>query len=156
MPVQTRNQSKNSNMGNNYVSNMNKLINECYTAKGKENKMRVSLEFYEYVNKHLPEIVEKCDNEAWIRFIATVFNKTTEMLDDGKEGNWFNVDKTLVKKFNIELHKSRALAMSIIKNYTMSSSKIYIMKAKEEIAKMENMRPRRSVLRVDYRGMDKM
>ena len=103
------------------------------------------------MNKHIAEFVEKYKSETWIGLTATVFSKTTEMLDDGKEGNWFNVDKTLVKKFNTELHKSRALAMSIIKNYTMSSSKIYIMKAKEEIAKMENMRPRRSVLRVDYR-----
>ena len=140
MPVQTRSQRKNSNIEEvkkHFVINMNRLINECYTAKDKENKMRVSLEVYEYVNKHLAELVEKYKSETWIGFTATLFNKTTEMLDDAKQGNWFNVDKELVKKFHTELHKSRALTRSIIKNYPMSSSKIYIIKAKEEIAKME-------------------
>ena len=159
MPVITRSQRKNSNIEEvkkHFVSNMNRLLEECDTAKGKENKMRVALEVYENVNKHLAELVEKYKSETWIGFTATVFNKTTDMLNDAKQGYWFGVDDALVKKFNTELHKSRTLCMSIIKNNPMSSSKICIVRAKEDIAKMENSRPRRSVLRVDYRDMDMM
>jgi hypothetical protein len=160
MPVQTRSQRKNINAEElkrvhfNYA--IKKIVALCSAAEGIENKMRVSLELYEYLNKNLPEFVEKYKSEAWIVFTATVFNKTTEMVDDEKQGNWFYIDKALVKKFNIELHKCRNMAMSLIKNYPVWSSNVSVKTSKEEIARVENSRPRRSVLRVDYKCMDIM
>ena len=160
MPVITRSQSKQKNCVNaakhTFISDMHKLLCTCSVAEGKENKMRVALEIYEYVNQNLPKVAERDENELWRNFAAAVFNKTTEMLDDAYQGNWFYVDKTLAKKFSAELHKSRDISMSLIKNNPRSSTNPHVMAAKEEIAKLEYSRPRRNIARVDYRGMDTM
>ena len=88
----------------------------------------------------------------WLKFAATIFNKTTELLDDAKKGNWFYLDKSLIKEFNAELHKSREFTASFVKaNSVLSPNQhICVFRAIEEITKT---RPRRAVLRVDYRGM---
>ena len=145
MPVLTRSQVKNINndMKVEFISNTNNLINICHATKGKENKMRIALEIFQSINKYLSELIgETSVKMCYLAFIATTFNKTTEILDDAKQGNWFNLDKRLVKQFNTELHKSRTLAMSIIKNNSALCScphhSIPIIKAKEDIAKMEN------------------
>lgn len=160
MPVITRSQSKKKNCVNaakhTFISDMHKLLCACSVAEGKENKMRIALEIYEYVNQKLPEIAERDENEVWRIFAAAVFNKTTEMLDDAYQGDWLYVDKTLAKKFSAELHKSRDISMSLIKNNPRSSTNPHVMAAKEEIEKLEYSRPRRNIARVDYRGMDTM
>lgn len=155
MPVLTRSQSKKNCVNavkHTFISDVNKLLCACSVAEGKENKMRVALEIFEYINQNLPEVVKRDENELWRNFAAAVFNKTTEMLDDAFQGNWFYVDKTLAKKFSAELHRSRDITTCLIKNNPRSSSNPQVMEA----AKLENTRPRRNIARVDYRGMDTM
>jgi hypothetical protein len=155
MPVITRSQSKKNCVNaakHTFISDVHKLLCACSVAEGKENKMRVALEIFEYINQKLPEVVKRDGNESWGNFAAAVFNKTTEMLDDAFQGNWFYVDKTLAKQFSAELHKSRDITTCLIKNNPRSSSNPQVMEA----AKLENTRPRRNIARVDYRGMDTM
>ena len=158
MPVTTRSQSKNNEMKDNFVLNVNRLLLLCPAAKGKENKMRVCLEVFQIVNNNLPELIKKNKGDVWIRFAATMFNKTTEMLEDERQGGWVYVDKTLSKKFKTELLKCREFTSSFVKaNPVLSQNQhICVFRAEEEIKKMEKLRPRRSVMRVDYRGMDMM
>jgi hypothetical protein len=115
MPVITRSQSRNSNTNEikNFISGMNKLLASLDGKQGKENRMRVALEIYEYVNKHLPEIVEKCGIEMWLGFVGSMFNKTTHMLSDAQQKSWVGVDNALVKKFITEIRKCRTLCVSI-------------------------------------------
>lgn len=158
MPVTTRSQSKNNEMKDNFVSNVNRLLLLCPAAKGKENKMRVCLEVFQIVNDNLPELIKKNKGDVWIRFAATMFNKTTEMLEDERQGGWVYVDKTLSKKFKTELLKCREFTASFVKANSLLSPNQHtcVFRAEEDIQKMEKLRPRRSVMRVDYRGMDMM
>ena len=156
MPVQTRNQVKNPNtkeIKKNFNSGMKKLFASLREKQGKENRMIVALEIYEYMNKHLPEIVDKCDNERWIRFVAVLFNKTTHTLSDEQQKSWVCVDKALVKKFITEVYKSRTLCMSIIKSNPWLFDIGNLKKTRQEVALAENTRPRRVIMRVDYKGM---
>jgi hypothetical protein len=142
MPVLTRSQHKNiaNVMKKKFVSNTNNLIKMCDSAQGKENKMRIALLVYQNINRDLPGLIEK-NPVMWINFVATVFNKTTEFLDDAKQGNWINLDKSLVEEFKTEIHKSREFTASFVKANSVVSPKqhICVFRAIEEI-----MRPRRS------------
>ena len=139
MPVLTRSQHKNiaNVMKKKFVSNTNNLIKMCDSAQGKENKMRIALLVYQNINRDLPGLIEK-NPVMWINFVATVFNKTTEFLDDAKQGNWINLDKSLVEEFNTELHKTRNFIIPLIKKFSgVSKFEYCIIKAKEDIFAME-------------------
>lgn len=156
-PVITQNQNKDADyreMQSSFVSTVNKLLLLCSSAEGKENKMRVCLEVFQIVNRCLPKLVEDKKSDVFLRFAATVFNKTTEMLEDEEHGGWAWVDKDLTKKFKTELLKSREFTASFIKSSWEKAPRECIRRAVEEIQKMEKSRPRRSVTRVDYRDME--
>jgi len=155
MPVITRSQLKNiandvkvkNDMKVKFISKLRKLIDICDTAQGKENKMCIALLVYQNINRDLPVLIEKYSREFWIKFAATVFNKTTEFLYDAKEGNWINLDKSLVEEFNTELHKTRNFIVPLIKKFSgVSKFEYCIIKAKEDIAKMEKLTTRSDVM----------
>ena len=149
MPVITRSQVKNitndmkvkNDMKDKFISKLSKLIDICNTAQGKENKMCICLLVYQNINRDLPVLIEKYSRKFWIKFVATVFNKTTEYLDDAKQGNWINLDKSLVEEFNTELHKTRNFIIPLIKKFSgvskVSKFEYCIIKAKEDIFAME-------------------
>jgi hypothetical protein len=158
-PVITRNQNKDADyieMEHSFVSTVNRLLLLCSSAEGKENKMRVCLEVFQIVNRCLPKLVEDKKRDVYLRFAATVFNKTTEMLEDEERGGWAWVDKALAKKFKTELLKSREFTASFVKANSLLSPNQHtcVFRAEEDIQKMEKSRPRRSVTRVDYRDME--
>jgi hypothetical protein len=160
-PVITRTQVINLNtdavyieMRDSFVSTVNRLLQLCSSAEGKENKMRVALEVFQIVNRCLPKLVEDKKGDVFIRFAATIFNKTTEMLEDEEQCGWAGIDKALVKKFKTELLKSREFTGSFVKASSVSSPHECVTRARAEIAKMEKSRPRRAVMRVDYRDME--
>lgn len=171
MPVITRSQSKKvaasesqaeiqkvadyREMQGSFVSTVNKLLLLCSSAVGKENKMRVCLEVFQTVNKFLPKLVEDKKGDVFVRFAATIFNKTTEMLEDEESGGWAWVDKALTKEFKTELLKSREFTSSFIKSSWEKAPHECIRRARAEISRMEkSSRPRRAVTRVDYRDME--
>jgi len=149
MPVITRNQLKNitnnmkveNDMKKKFISKLRKLLDICDTAQGKENKMCICLLVYQNINRDLPVLIEKYSREFWIKFVATVFNKTSEFLDEAKQGNWINLDKSLVEEFNTELHKTRNFIIPLIKKFSgvskVSKFEYCIIKAKEDIFAME-------------------
>jgi hypothetical protein len=155
MPVITRSQLKNitndmkvtnnmkveNDMKKKFISKLRKLLDICDTAQGKENKMCICLLVYQNINRDLPVLIEKYSREFWIKFVATVFNKTSEFLDEAKQGNWINLDKSLVEEFNTELHKTRNFIIPLIKKFSgvskVSKFEYCIIKAKEDIFAME-------------------
>lgn len=171
MPVITRSQSKKvaasesqakiqkdadyKEMRDSFVSTVNRLLLLCSSAEGKENKMRVCLEVFQIVNRCLPKLVEDKKGDVFVRFAATIFNKTTEMLEDEGSGGWAWVDKALTKEFKTELLKSREFTSSFIKASWEKAPHECIRRARAEISRMEkSSRPRRAVTRVDYRDME--
>jgi hypothetical protein len=155
MPVITRSQLKNitndmkvtnnmkveNDMKKKFISKLRKLLDICDTAQGKENKMCICLLVYQNINRDLPVLIEKYSRKFWIKFVATVFNKTSEFLDEAKQGNWINLDKSLVEEFNTELHKTRNFIIPLIKKFSgvskVSKFEYCIIKAKEDIFAME-------------------
>jgi hypothetical protein len=156
-PVITQNQNKDADyieMEHSFVTTVNRLLLLCSSAEGKENKMRVCLEVFQIVNRCLPKLVEDKKRDVYLRFAATVFNKTTEMLEDEEHGGWAWVDKALTKEFKTELLKSREFTASFIKSSWEKAPRECIRRARAEISRMEKSRPRRAVTRVDYRDME--
>lgn len=169
MPVITRNQNKNvarftiqqpeslfvEGLKNNFVANIYKLLVLCESTEGKDNKMNIALEIYTNINKILPELIKKTSVSFWLSFAATTFNKTTQFINESKQGDWIDMDKNIVKKFNTEMYKTRNFVINLIKNnWNLSPSNLYVIAAKEEITRMENSRPQRNIPRVNYMGMD--
>lgn len=168
MPAITRNQRKIANnvtiskpatsiaeeSKNSFVANMNTLFALCKIAQGKENKMRICLEIYTKVNKELPKLIDT-SVAVWLRFAAAVFNKTSEFINDSKTGNWSEINKKLVEKFNDEIYKTRNFVMTLIKNnWDLCPIHEEVTRAKEEITRLEKLRPRRNIPDVNYTGMD--
>ncbi len=136
-----------------FIYNMKKLFAWCESAQGKENKIRMCLETYRYINKELPEIIQKTSVNMWINFAATAYMKTTEYISEIEKGNWADINSVLIENFTNEFTKTRNFVITLIKNNWNLSSE-YINKVKKYITSMENARPRRSVKPVDYTGMD--
>jgi len=158
-PVITRNLNKDADyieMEHSFVSTVNRLLLLCSSAEGKENKMRVVLEVFQIVNRCLPKLVEYKKRDVFLRFAATVFNKTTEMLEDEERGGWAWVDKALAKKFKTELLKSREFTGSYVKANSLLSPNQHtcVFRAEEDIQKMKKSRHWRAIMRVEYRDMD--
>jgi hypothetical protein len=162
-----------------FVQNTKQLLFDCEVAKGKQAKMRIALQIYKDVNSTLENLLIG-NQMKWVKFAATVYNKTTEFYNQMIAGD-FNevVDKTLVENFIEEFTKARKFLETYFTNLKkISPSNIdmndrFIDVAMREIEKhsaMNNIiisqstnlmkkelatsRPRRSVSRVDYTGMD--
>lgn len=142
---------------NKFIMHMKKLVHCCEKAKGVENKMRVSLEIFKYVNKELPGVVQKTSEELWIKLAAIIFIKT---LDIENQYNGLSmadkklIDKEVLENLNAEMQKSRNFTTTLIRDNWVLSSHPKFIQAKEYISRSENVRPRRSVARVSYVGMD--
>ena len=145
------------------------LLDDCQNAFSRENKMKIALQIYKFINDEIGNLIQK----KWIRFICTVFYKIIELETDYYSGSYNEIDKNLVKIFLDELYKAKICIMNIIKNfnethydntdcfYIDSKTKEIVLKTveivsktKEVIASLESQRPRRYIQRVDYTGMD--
>jgi len=141
---------------NKFIMHMQNLLHWCDKAKGKENKMRASLEIFKYVNKELPGLIQKTSEKMWINFAATIFIKANDI---DNQYNSFSVhdklciDREVVENLNSETQRSREFVTTLIKNNWDLSSEPNVIRAKEYIVSTENVRPRRSVKPVDYTGM---
>ena len=159
MPVLTRNQRKNFAsekilFRNKFVAEVKDLLYSCQTEIHRENKMQTALKIYSKLNKELIKIISVEGLQPWITFIATIFNKSTQFIEEKNLGVYSNVDKNLVDSFFEEISQTRKFAIDIIKNYNGSVCHPYISEARNEISRLENSRPRRNINRVNYTGMD--
>lgn len=168
MPVITRNQRKNIIAAQSAVAIISPvspearfcaetkvLLARCESALGKENKMRVALEIFEKINKELPQIIASQNpSNLWINFVSCVFNKINEFNYEYSLGNWNEIDKKFVDKFIQELCKAEKFTLEIIRNYNGADIRYNIIKAKNQVERLDKMRPRRNIPRVDYTGMD--
>lgn len=137
-----------------FVTEMKDLLFQCESSVGKENKMNVALKIYEKLNKNLSNRIAEDGLDNWIRFIASVYSKTSEFIRDRDMGSYFEIDKNLVENFFSYVFQVRNFTSNIIKNYGGYVWDNSIMQAKEEIARLESGRPRRNIPRVNYTGMD--
>ena len=60
-----------------FVSDIQRLLNKCDLATGKTAKMQVSLQIYNRVNDKLEKFLQT-EHLKWIKFAATIYNKTSE------------------------------------------------------------------------------
>lgn len=142
---------------NKFIMHMQKLMHCCEKAKGKENKMRVSLQIFKYVNKELPGLIQNTSEKMWINFAATILIKTVDM--EAQCNSFLEYDKLciyreVVEGLNAEMLESRNFVTELIKkNWGLSTQPIFV-QAKEYIVSTQNARPRRNIKPVDYTGMD--
>lgn len=137
-----------------FISEFKDLLFKCDSAIGKENKMNIALKIYEKLDKELWSRITEDGLNTWIKFIATVYSKTSEFIRDRDLGDYFEIDKNLVEKFFGYVLLVRNFTSKIIKNYCGIVSDNSITRAKEEITRLESGRPRRNIPRVNYTGMD--
>lgn len=117
---------------------MNKLMDLVESVQGKENKMRIWLKIYESLNESLPKLVET-SVVKWLGYAATVFNKTNEFISQAKTGSWAKIDKYLARRLYIKMYEIRHFIERLIKNnWDVCSTHKQVIKAKEEITRMEN------------------
>lgn len=170
MPAVTRNQRKNvvatkpatisvptftTSTGKTlFVTEMKELLFQCQSSVGKENKMNVALKIYEKINKNLSNRIAEDGLDSWIRFIANVYEKTSQFIFEMDRGDYFVIDKNIVENFFSYVFQVRNFTSNIIKNYCGNVSDHSITRAKEEITRLESGRPRRNIPRVNYTGMD--
>ena len=144
-----------------FVQQTKNLLFQCQFAQGKEAKMRISLQIYKDVNAYIERLLVG-NQMKWVRFAATVYSKATEFYNQMIAGVFNDIsDKTLVAIFIQELTKARKFLETYFINLKkLSLSHIdmndrFIDSAMREIEKnMASSRPRRSVPRVNYTGMD--
>lgn len=105
----------------------------------------------------MPGVVQKTSEELWIKLAAIIFIKT---LDIENQYNGLSmadkklIDKEVLENLNAEMQKSRNFTTTLIRDNWVLSSHPKFIQAKEYISRSENVRPRRSVARVSYVGMD--
>ena len=136
-----------------FITEMNALIFQCESTEGQENKMKVVLKIYEKLNENLSSRIAEDGLDCWITVIATVYLKSSEFIREMDNGEYFAINTNVVKRFCSYVFQVRNFISNIIKNYGGNKSHPSITRAKEEIARLESVRPRRSILRVNYTGM---
>ena len=163
MPVITRSQSKNNKIisfvaltpRERFIADMKQMLKLLEEAAGMENKMKIALKIFEDIDTKFKKYLVSDGLHVWIKFIATIFNKTTELTEDRRLGKYFEIDENLVEKFFIVLNRVRNFTYLTVKEYCgVLEFEPKIFEAKKEIKRLETMRILRNINRVNYTGMD--
>jgi hypothetical protein len=145
------------------------LLRANELAEGKTVKMVIVTEMYVLLNKNLPTLLS-CNPDRWIKFSATVYNKTTEFEIQRMTNFYSDVNVELVNKHCKTYTQVRNFLMRYLKKIKktqpnlLDMSDTNISKAFKNIEEVEQenqikgvkmfKRPRRNVPVVDYKGMD--
>lgn len=160
-----------------FTNQLRSILNDCEKANGKENKMRVILEFFQIVNLYLPNHI-KYNKNIWIKFICKTVDKIMEFETEYRNGAWNKIDKKLVETFMEEINQAKKYIFNFIINYDVNSSndnlilqtkanienwiKAEVSQKPPEISQVSqrppevsqvSQRPRRNIPRVNYAGM---
>jgi len=138
---------------NDFIQSFKSLLEQFETSIGKQTKIRIALEIFEKINNELPLFLAVETQRRWIKFVCTIFSKTTEFKKDYRLGIWHEVDEKLVDKFIKQLDCTRNMASNFIQNYTGPSCSLTI-ETKKKIKQLEAKRTLRNIKRVNYTGMD--
>ncbi len=138
---------------NAFVNEIQTLIFQCGSTEGQENRMKVILNVYEKLNENLSSRIIEDGLDCWITFIATVYLKSSDFIREMDNGEYFAINTNIVKRFCSYVFQVRNFTSNIIKNYGGNKVHPSIARAREEIDRLESVRPRRSILRVNYAGM---
>jgi hypothetical protein len=159
--------NSNTSEENLFIQKTKSLLFQCECAGGMEAKMRITLEIFKNTNSNLENLLNN-NQMKWIKYAACVYSKTTEFYNDMMSGKYNKIpDKNLVKTHFEEFMKTRNFLASYFTNLKKTSPLLidmndkFISQAMREIeddnSAINNIvtsRPRRSVSRVDYTGMD--
>ena len=137
-----------------FIMIMKNLLFRCQQALGQENRMRIALEIFEKVNKSLALRIAEDGLNTWIKFIASVFSKTSDFIYDMNNGTYCEVDRNILENFFDQVLQARNYTLDIIKNYNGPVVDLIINNQKNEISKLESIKLLRDIPRVDYTGMD--
>jgi hypothetical protein len=145
-----------------FVSDIKRLLNKCDLATGKTAKIQVSLQIYNRVNDKLEKLLQT-EHHKWIKFAATVYNKTSEF--EAQRETFKEVGSRLVETFTKTYRKSRKFLANYFKNLRATRPGLinltefpYAEMYKDidlcDFKANQCSRPRRNIPVVDYTGMD--
>jgi hypothetical protein len=163
-PVQT-----NNNGSDEYFEFKKKAINfikdkleECDCANGKQNKLNIAIEIFEYVLNTFSKLFEK-EPSIWIKFMTIVYLKAVDFENENKLGDYNICDFDSVQKLmNTSKKLKEYIAPHIVnKNFniifeTNLGSNTHLnnlIKAREIIEKEKSQRKLRDGKRINYKGM---
>jgi len=144
------------------------LVQANELAQGKTAKMMVTIQIYDLLNKNLPNLL-RYNPKRWVKFGATVYNKTTEFEIQRIKNFYVDVNVKIVNKHCKTYTQVRKFLTSYLKNIRKTQPNLLDMTDKhiaeafkniDEVEQEETMRavkvfrPRRNVPRVNYSGMD--
>jgi hypothetical protein len=145
------------------------LLQATELAEGKTEKMVVVTEMYVLLNKNLENLLHY-NPKGWIKFAATVYNKTTEFEIQRMTNVYADVNVEIVNKHCKTYAQVRKFLTGYLKNIRKTQPSLLDMSNKHiaeafkniEAVEQEEMmkavkvlkRPRRNVPVVDYTGMD--
>jgi hypothetical protein len=145
-----------------FINNIEKLLCDCDEAKEKTAKITISLKIFDKVNNELENLLSS-NSQKWLKFAATVYNKTTEF--ESQRNTFKEVNSELVDKFTEAYLKARNFLCLYFTNLRASKSNLINLTESPFVEMYANIdqkhfkvakfsRPRRNVPRVDYTGMD--
>ena len=145
-----------------FIDIIKKLCKQCEEAEIKSDKLEICRNIFVEFNNKFHSLITNLHDESkiltWVKFVATTFNKTTEFNTQYMIGGYDSINKEKVADFMDECSKARKYATELIKSYDLKLGAhhqcVHFNKAKAEIARLENSRPRRNIKRVNYTGMD--
>lgn len=145
------------------------LLRANELAQGKTAKMVDAIQIYDLLNKNLPNLL-RYNPKRWVKFGATVYNKTTEFEIQRIKNFYVDVNVKIVNKHCKTYTQVRKFLTGYLKNIRKTQPNLLDMTDKhiaeafkniDEVEQEETMRAvkvfkrsRRNVPRVDYSGMD--
>lgn len=147
-----------------FVRDIKRLLADCELASGKTAKMQVSLQIYNRVNDKLENLLQD-NSPKWLKFAATVYNKTSEFEVQFYEKIYNEVDVKLVETFRKTYQKARQFLSKYFKNLRATRPGLINLTESPYVELFKNIdeedfkaaqcsRPRRNIPVVDYTGMD--
>jgi hypothetical protein len=165
MPVITRNQSKSQEkadiadkitksyyayktMKRDFIHEIKALLALCASTIERNNKIIACTKIYKIINDKLPKLIKDGSIETWIKFVAIIFNKSTEFIHAlrVKDIHFNKMNKEIVKMLLDEIYKTRNFTTELIKKYNICSmTPQYIIEAKIDVAELETQQPKRVI-----------
>jgi hypothetical protein len=99
-----------------FIGDITQLLNDMANAEDKTTKMIRATETFNKINENLETILRYNYTLCWIKFTATVYNKTSEFEEQYKAKEFDNIHPSIVKTHVKEYRKARKFTRSFLQN----------------------------------------